>query len=140
MVYIISRWQILTEEQQDKQEMSMPRGLYADLEWSAGHKPRRRLRKAAPLEAAKPVDSVAAVVDDDMADDIVVDLENPRQMREEEADDQDRGVKHREGVGLQAGVSNRQNGNEAEEEGAAPAGKPRKRLKKQVSLCVFGFE
>ena len=120
--------------------MSTPRGLYADLEWIAGHKPRRRLRKAAPLEASKPADSVAAVVDEDMADDNVVDLEDPRQLREEEADDQDRGVKNREAVRLQAGVSKMQNGGEAEEEGAAPASKPRKRLKKQVSLYVFGLE
>lgn len=117
----------------------------------AGQKARRRLRKAAPTNAPMPVDPTPAVADDDLADDVMVELDDVVPSEEAtrglQAEAEYKGVAGRgstgrgaEGRGAArqpAGMSNRRDKSDAEEGGAMPAGKPRKRLKKAVSSLTW---
>ena len=92
-----------------------------------------------------PVDPTPAVADDDLADDIMVDLDDvvPSEeatLKAEQAEDMGQAGRGAEGRGAArqpAGMSNRHNKSDAEEAGAMPASKPRKRLKKAVSFLTW---
>lgn len=123
----------------------------------SGHKPRRRLRKAAPTADAAP-----AVTDDDLLDDVLMDtvdaepMGSPQRSEQDQLQQETRVQKGRHHVGTgssqkethdadaqdtdenrrpdvsQVRVSSRHDGGNTDWEGAGAASKPRKRLKKHV--------
>lgn len=130
----------------------------------AGQKPRRRLRKAAPTDAAATATAPSELTDNGLTDDIMVDLEDPDPMGESaqgrdppetranpensaaepQTDAKGGADSNVEDLlrddsriaNAEAGIDDVDDNDIADQENAAPASKSRKRLKKQASRLM----